>query len=217
MPGQYNILQSQVDRVRTQPYNLIPVAPTVRELTLKYRLNNRPPVIKDDNPYENKIAQGPTPDPALYLSPLGTPVVADITFLGGTYTDDETGREITFPTLTLQTVLITASQPKRIIKTDIQGRNGTVKEYIGMDDWQITIDGLLTGPNGIFPIEDMSDLRDIFKAPITIPIVSRYLQMLEIFSIVVQDYNFSQEPGGYSKQGFTLNCISDIPVELIIQ
>jgi hypothetical protein len=196
---------------------IIPISPTVRELTLKYRLNNKPPIIKNDNPYENKIAQGPTPDPSLYLSPLGTPVVADITFMGGAYTDDETGRLITFPTLTLITVLITASQPKRIIKTEIQGRNGTVKEYVGMDDWQLTINGILTGPNGIFPVEDMVDLRNIFKAPVTIPVVSRYLQMLEIFSIVVQDFTFDQEPGGYSKQNFTLNCISDVPVELIIQ
>lgn len=217
MPQDYNIIQSQVDRARTQPYNIIPIAPTVRELALKYRLDSRPPIVKDNNPYDGKIAQGPAPDPALYLSALGTPVVADVTFVGGSYTDNDTGRVITFPSLTLETVLITVSQPKRIVKTDIQGRNGSVKEYIGMDDWQITINGILTGPNGIFPVEDFSDIRDIFKAPITIPVVSRYLQLLEIFSIVVQDYLFDQEPGGYSKQNFTLQCISDVPVELIIQ
>jgi hypothetical protein len=216
MPQNYNILQSQVDRARTQPYNIIPVAQTIRELSLRYQLANRPPVVKDDNPYDNKIPQGPANEQPLYLSPLGTPVVADITFVGGSYTD-ENGRTVTFPTLTLATVLITVSQPKRIVKTEIQGRNGTVKEYIGMDDWQITINGILTGPNGIYPVEDMSDLRDILKAPITLPVVSRYLQMMEIFNIVVQDYTLDQEPGGFSKQNFTINAISDLPVELQIQ
>lgn len=217
MPQDYNIIPSQIERVKTQPYNIVPIAPTVRELALAYRLDKRPVVVKDDNPYENRVPQGAAPDPFLYYSVLGTPVVADITFEGGSYTDNETGRLITFPTLTLQTVLITVSQPKRIIKTDIQGRNGTVKEYIGMDDFQITINGILTAGNGIFPVEDMSDLRDIFKAPVSIPVISRYLQLLEIFNIVVEEYTFDQEAGGYSKQNFTLNCVSDAPVELIIQ
>jgi hypothetical protein len=45
-------------------------------------------------------------DPAMYLSALGTPVVADIVFEGGTYTDDETGRQITFQSITLATILV---------------------------------------------------------------------------------------------------------------
>lgn len=216
MPQNYNIINSQVDRVKTQPYNIIPVQQVVRELSLRYQLANRPPIIKDDNPYDNKIPQGPANDPFLYLSPLGTPVVADITLVGGTYTD-ENGRSVTFNSITLATVLITVSQPKRIVKTEIQGRNGTVKEYIGMDDFQITINGILTGPNGIYPVEDMTDLREIFKAPITLPVISRYLQLLEIFNIVVQDYTLDQEPGGISKQNFTINAISDLPIELLIQ
>jgi hypothetical protein len=175
------------------------------------------PVIKNDNPYVGKIPTGVDPDPAMYLSPLGTPVVADIVFEGGTYTDDETGRQITFETITLATVLVNMNQPKRIVLTPIQGRDGSVKEYIGMDDYQITIQGVITGPNGTYPMREVAALHAMLKAPITIPVVSAYLQLFDIFNIVVVDFSFDQEPGGYSKQNFVLNAISDKPVELLIQ
>lgn len=175
------------------------------------------PVIKNDNPYIGRIPEGVLPDPAMYMSSLGTPVVADIVFQGGTYTDDQTGKQITFDEITLATVLVTVSQPKRVIRTEIQGRNGSVKEYIGMDDYQVTINGIITGTNGTFPFQEVAALHNVLKAPITLPVVSAYLQLFDIFNLVIIDFSFDQEPGGYSKQSFVINAISDAPVELIIQ
>jgi hypothetical protein len=183
----------------------------------KFGVPTDTPVIKNDNPYVGKIPEGELADPAMYLSALGTPVVADIVFEGGTYTDDETGRQITFQSVTLATVLVSMSQPKRIIRTEIQGRDGSVKEYIGMDDYQVTIQGVITGANGVYPFQAVAELHKILKAPITIPVVSAYLQLFDIFSLVVVDFSFDQEPGGYSKQNFIINAISDKPVELLIQ
>lgn len=189
----------------------------------KFGVPTDTPVIKNDNPYVGKIPTGDyprleiDPDPPMYYSPIGTPVVADIVFEGGTYTDDETGRQITFQSVTLATVLVALSQPKRIIRTEIQGRDGSVKEYIGMDDYQVTIQGVITGTNGTFPHLEVAELHKVLKAPITIPVVSAYLQLFDIFNLVVVDYSFDQEPGGYSKQNFIINAISDKPVELLIQ
>lgn len=183
----------------------------------KFGVPTTTPVIKNDNPYQGKIPQGVDPDPAMYLSPLGTPVVADIVFEGGTYTDDKTGRPVTFQSVTLATVLVTINQPKRIVRTEIQGENGSVKEYIGMDDFQISINGVIAGTNGSYPFQEVAELHKILTAPITIPVVSAYLQLFDIFNLVITDYTFDQEMGGYSKQTFTINAISDKPVELIIQ
>lgn len=200
-----------------QPYNIIPLGPAVRALTLTYKLDHRPPVVKNDNPYDSKIPQGLPTEPMLYKSILGTPVVTDIVLQGGSYTNGETGKVITFPEIVLVTVLVTMSQPKRIIRTEIQGRDNTVKEYIGMDDYQITINGTIPGANGIFPYEDVADLHSLLRAPVTIKVVSAYLQLFDIFNIVVLDFSFDQEAGGISQQNFTINCISDKPIELLIQ
>jgi hypothetical protein len=168
------------------------------------------------NPWENRIPAGPVQDPGFYLGSLGNPVVADITLVGGTYFSDELGRQVTYQDVVLETVLMTVARPKRIIKTDITGRDGTIKEYINLDDWQITINGVITGANGVYPTQEVMALDEICEAPVSIPVVSWYLQNLKIFNLVIENHSFDQEPGGISKQNFTLNCISDRPVELIL-
>lgn len=167
------------------------------------------------NPYTDKINQQNDADPVLYLSALGTPVLTDLTLQGGTYTT-QSGQKISFEDVVLQTVLVNVSQPKRIITTEIQGRDGTVKEYIGMDDYQVTINGIITGPNGHFPIDEVNALHQICKAPIPIVVISRYLHNLDIFNLVIKDFSYEQQPGAYSLQAFTIDCMSDVPVELQI-
>lgn len=170
----------------------------------------------NSNPYDKKIPDANPKDAALYMSSLGTNVVADVTLKGATYTDNN-GRSITIDDLQLVTVLVNVTQSKKIITTEIQGRDGTVKEYIGMDDFNISINGILTGTNGAFPIDEFLLLKDLCRAPIALDVVSYYLQNLDIHSLVIKDFNFDQEAGGISKQNFTLTCLSDVPVELQIQ
>jgi hypothetical protein len=189
---------------------------TISGLIRTYNLQNANVLVSSPpDPYDGKIDQTTSADPELYKSSIGTPVVIDLTFQGGTYTLPS-GQKYSFDDLTLQTVLCTVSQAKRIVTTEIQGRNGTVKEYIGMDDYQITINGILTGANGQFPIDDVNSLQQICKAPIPINVVSRYLQIFDIYQVVIKDFSYEQQPGAYSLQNFTLSCLSDAPVILQI-
>lgn len=169
--------------------------------------------------YNKSIVQGdPTkvPDNILYLSTLGTPVFADVTLMGGTYYDYKLRKDIDFPTIKLETVLVTVDFTERIVKTEIQGRDGTVKEYIGRDDARVSINGIITGWNNHYPVDEVNALFRWIKAPVTKGIVSTYLQNLGIDNIVVEDSTLPQVEGGYSQQTFNINCISDLPVELKI-
>ena len=88
-------------------------------------------------------------------SELGTPVYSQVTFglktgskgvksypMDGsldkpiTYSDikyslPNSDKVYRLPVMTFQAILISVSFPRNIVKTEIQGRNGTVKEYIG--------------------------------------------------------------------------------------
>lgn len=198
------------------------------ELIRQFNLQNvrivdaRPPVVipstqrpSTDNPYENKISQAVTIDPELYKSSLGTPVLTNLQFTGQTWVD-QYGKTQTFKTLLFDAVLLTVNQSKNIITTDIQGRNGTVKEYIGDGDYTITINGIITGPNGHYPKDEVKDLKRMLNANIAISVVSWYLQNLDVSSIVVKDYEIAQEAGGYSFQNFSINALSDTPTEIQI-
>lgn len=192
------------------------VVTTVSQLARTYNVQNvRTLNATPPNDYKGKINQTTQQDKELYKSSLGTPVFTDLTFEEVRYElGDGSIRRV--PNIILQTILITVSQSKNIIVTQIQGRNGTVKEYIGMGDYEVTINGIIAGPNGHYPIDEVHALKQMLDAPVAIPVTSWYLQNLDIYSLVVKDYAFDQEPGGYSKQNFTINCISDLPVELLI-
>lgn len=187
------------------------------------------------NKYTGRITS-PVKDEPIGLSSLGTPIYTDLTLLGCKYTDNITGNEITLPNdrfrsntasvtntpqrggfyMNIETVLMTIEQPIRVIKTEIQGRNGTVKEYIGADDSRITINGMITGKNGVYPRDEVNRLKAWLDAPLSKGIVAWWLDNLGISDIVVESYNIPQTQGGYSYQFFTINAVSDIPVELNI-
>lgn len=171
-----------------------------------------------DNPYNaDAIGQNyQEPDKVLYKSALGTPVFADLTLKGGSYTDQISGRLINFPEIKFASVVITCDFAARIIKTEIQGRDGTIKEYIGQDDAKVSIQGIITGWNGHYPIDEVASLNEWRKAPVSKAVVSTFLQNLGIDNLVVEDFSLPQVAGGYSYQTFTINCISDFPVELKI-
>lgn len=160
------------------------------------------------------IDQTDNRDKELYRSSLGTPVYTNITFQAGTYETNPPGKTVSYGPVTYEAVLITISQAKKIIRTDIQGRDGTVKEYIGLDDYQVTINGIITGPNGHHPKDEVADLKAILDAPVPIDVACTYLQTLGIDSLVVDTYEIGQQEGGYSYQTFSISCLSDVPQEL---
>lgn len=169
----------------------------------------------DNNKYTGKIDQVTQKDKELYKSTLGTPVVTDLTLKGGKYTDSS-GKTITFKDIKLVVVLMNVSQGKKVVLTDIQGEDGTAKEYMGMDDYQISINGIFNGPNGHYPIDEVNALQQLNKAPIAITVVSRYLQNLDINEIYIKDFSYDQEAGGYSKQNFSIQALSDKPIEVLV-
>lgn len=124
--------------------------------------------------------------------------------------------DITTPTLVLSQILISVTFPRNIVKTTIQGRNGTVKEYIGEGDASISFRGVLTAKNGGNPKDQIADLKKIISAPVAIPVGCAYLQNLGIYSVVFEDRTLEQEEGGFSYQAFTLNAVSDTPQEILI-
>ncbi len=155
-----------------------------------------------------------TQDAELYTSSIGTPVFADLEILAGSYETNTPGVVKSFEAVKFAAVLITVNQAKKIIKTEIQGRDGTVKEYIGMDDYEVSINGVITGTNGTRPVEQIAALKKIIDAPIALDVVSAYLQALGINQIVIDNCFWDQQEGGYAYQTFSINASSDVPQEL---
>jgi len=168
------------------------------------------------NLYNGKIDQNYTPDEPVAVSMLGTPVYSNLDLQGGTYTDND-GNTINYPSITLDAVLFVVTQSKNIVITNIQGRNGSIKEYISDDDYNITITGIIAGGNNVYPKNEVLALKKVLDSPVAINVNSWFLNQFGVHSFVVKDYNFNQEAGRNSQQSFSISAISDVPVILQIR
>ena len=141
---------------------------------------------------------------------LGQPVWSEL------YFKDITINNVTYSQkYPIGTCLFTVSQNKNIVKTIIQGQNGTVKQYIADSDFEIKIQGAMFAPVGGYPDAQMKDLQQFCRLGVTLEIVSPFLNdYFNIYNIVIESYDFPQEMGSQSKQPFSLNCCSDTPVEI---
>lgn len=123
---------------------------------------------------------------------------------------DISGFKVKFPL-----VLFNVSQKRNIVTTKIQGRNGSIKEYIADEDFEITIKGTIPGENGVFPITAVTQLMGICKATQALKINSAYLNTIfGIYNIVVSSYSMDQAAGKISEFPFTITAVSDSPIEL---
>ncbi len=210
MPLTDNIKGSDIKSSQGIVIKSVPLA----TLTRAFNIQNITVKSATKNPYEGKVDQTTVKDTPIATSALGTPVYSNITFDSVQYTNMQTKQVFRTKQLVYETVLITVNQAKTIVKTNIAGGDGTVKEYISLDDYQVQVNGIITGGNGHYPVEDVLALKQMLDAPVNIPVICEYLNRLGIQELIVTDYSLPQVPGGYSQQNFTINLLSDIPIIL---
>ncbi len=139
---------------------------------------------------------------------LGTPVFADI-ILANQAEDRK---------IQLIAAVVEVNQSKIIERTSVRGRNGTVKEYWAMDDYDVRIRGALIDPRpDFYPKEAVEYLISLLKQAESLIVVSRFLQMFGIYEITIKDYAFPPIEGKTNVQFFDIMAYSDEPEELIIK
>lgn len=170
----------------------------------------------------------PQEDEAIAKSYLGTPVFAQVEIQGGNYFElDDVDKEnpIPYEGIIIQTALLVVSQTKNIITTAIQGRDGTIKEYVSRGDFMISLSGNIVGQSDIdssmvsdignkYPEVDTKKMIEICNVPDPITITSSFLQQFGINDVVIKDYRFSEKRGTRNEQPFQINMLSDSPIDL---
>lgn len=152
-------------------------------------------------------------DKNIGFSDLGTPIYDDLTIEVQPYTDNN-GNKNPFIRINLQNVLISVSSSNKIVRTDIAGRDGSVFEFIGRDDNRISISGIITGKNGVRPIDDITELKKVLNSVIPIQVSCKFLNQLGITDLIIESSEIPQQEGGYSYQQFQVQCYEFIPHEL---
>ena len=116
-------------------------------------------------------------------------------------------------------VMLTGS--KVIVKTQIAGGNGTVKEMIGEDDYRINIKGRAVretanryrSTGGLvpedYPEEWMRELARIWKLNRDVAVECQLLTYFNISRMVIEDITFPPVPGESGSFYYEINAVSD--------
>ena len=146
---------------------------------------------------------------------FGTPVYDNLYFNINGYFNEENTYVNEVLQLHVNSVLLVVSQTKNIVMTAIQGRSGTIKEYVSDGDYSISGTGTITNSNNTLPLDDLTTLNRIFKVPESIPVISQFLnEIFDINNIVIESYNFSQKRGFRNEIAFSFSAYSDVPPEI---
>jgi hypothetical protein len=121
--------------------------------------------------------------------------------------------------INLTECVMTVTQEKNIVATAIQGRNGTIKEYISDGDYQIEVSAAIQpagnefAPPDEYPLEALKQLLELFRKSESLMATSDFLSLFEIYTVVVKSYSFEQETY-QNRQSFKLTLLSDAPYEI---
>lgn len=108
--------------------------------------------------------------------------------------------------------IISISQTKNIVSTTLQGRNGTVKEYISDGDYILSISAGIINDMGnhAYPIEKLNDLSEILQLNDMIELQSDLLDVFNINHAVISSYSLTQETHS-NRQSINIEMLSDEP------
>lgn len=126
-------------------------------------------------------------------------------------------------------VIMSITQERNIVTTPLQGRDGTIKEFISNGDYVITVDaGVMEGqkqtenedtevsfqtPNNTYPRAELERLGKILTEPKAIAVQSNFLNVFGIQSVVVKSFSLVQETHS-NRQSIQIQMLSDKPYEI---
>lgn len=124
-------------------------------------------------------------------------------------------------TITLVECVMTVTQEKNIVATALQGRNGTIKEYISDGDYQIEVAASVQlpteaggfAPPDQYPISELRNILEMFRKAESIEVQNDFLQLFGVESAVIQSYSFEQQTHS-NRQMFQATLLSDSAYEI---
>lgn len=155
------------------------------------------------------------------ISKLGTPVLDNVVFPEGAW-EDLDGNLQEFPRLKIDNARLTVTRAKRIVQSTVNGRDGTIKEYINSMDFAIKLNGSLDGnpfassPTdlGLFPFTELDALSKIERVPQKITILSKFLNSIfNVDEVVITAFS-ANNGGDVNTIDISINMVSDFDIDL---
>ena len=112
--------------------------------------------------------------------------------------------------------IIKISEQKNILRTKVQGRDLTRKEYISGGDYEIQINGKIVSPYpDVYPTAEVDTLKKILKHNDIVHCQSPFFNVFEIPTILVLGYDFPQTQGASNVQEYSITAVYEKTIEAL--
>lgn len=151
--------------------------------------------------------------PDFYSGQLGTPVFGSVVFERGVYSQAD-GSLVNYSEVLIPSALLTISLANEVVTTILQGRGGSIKEYVTSGDYIIQLSAIITNENGAEPIAELNDLNTLSIVPNSVGIINKLLNSLGVTKVVIENINVQQLQGRLDSVQLTMNLRSDNDINL---
>ncbi len=119
----------------------------------------------------------------------------------------------------LPNTILSMTSKKNIVKTALVNRDGTVKEQISIDDWDLRIRGVLVGKGDNYPEEEKQLMVDWYKRKKSMNIqnVKTAICLEGKEKVVIEDLSFPEIRGFENTQPYEMRLSSDVEFDLYIR
>ena len=169
--------------------------------------------------YKPEMIEDITYEDTLIKSIYNTPIIFPVVFKGGQHKVYNDKGQIIYrdyqDLLLPATTMVDFGRAKNIVKTNMLGANGTVKEIYGFDDWNIRIRTLCI-KGDLQAREYVERLHQFNEIIGPIEIESALFSKKMIHSIVIEELNEKSLEGQPNVIPIEINCVSDEDIQIII-
>lgn len=147
------------------------------------------------------------------------------------YGIDKTGREFYMPvvlqyavdgatqTISLPNPVVSFQSRKRVVETPLTHRDGTVKELISIEGFQITVRGYLIGDRGEFPEKELTQLVELHRQKVSVEIQNVITDVLlktkdKKAEVVIMELRVPERRGVKGVREYELLMVNDEPFNL---
>lgn len=115
--------------------------------------------------------------------------------------------------MVLESAVVSYQRQRNIVKTVVQGRDTSVKEFINNGDWAISVSGLICRNGFEYPIDAIDEFNQFMERKATLEVVHEVLNALGVYEIVIEDYSLAST-SLINCQPYSFNATSDTPITL---
>jgi Domain of unknown function (DUF6046) len=108
---------------------------------------------------------------------------------------------------------------KTIVETPMVERDGSVREYISMDDYTLSIRGVVVNHFGQYPQDDLTILRDLWiqKKPLQIRSVLSDIYLKGNQKVVITNFEIPEYGGTKHVRSFAMELVEDKELTLEVE